>query len=172
MKVAFDASFLVFLINPKASASVERASERVDGLISKLTSRRDKIVIPTPALAEVLVSLDQSGPAYIEKIKKHACFQVRAFDERAAIEFGVAVRARKTAVKKATVKMTPRNKVKFDHQIVAIAKVQGATILYSDDGKLRNFARECGLDAVSLADVEIPQKQEELDFQRTMESSA
>lgn len=51
MKVAFDASFLVFLFNPNSNASVVRAAERIDGLIEKLADKKDKIIIPTPALA-------------------------------------------------------------------------------------------------------------------------
>jgi hypothetical protein len=94
MKVVFDASFLAILFNPKTSASVARAPERIDGLIERLSTKKDKIVIPTPALAEILVALSQSGPRYIEKLKEFTCFQVRAFDERAAVEFGAAVQAR------------------------------------------------------------------------------
>jgi predicted nucleic acid-binding protein len=162
MKVVFDASFLVLLFNPKSNASVERAPERIDGLIERLSSKKDKIVIPTPALAEILVALSKTGPKYIEKLKEFTCFQVRPFDERAAVEFGAVVRARSKTQQSKTRKGINRNKVKFDHQIVAIAKVQGAAVVYSDDKQLRAFAEECGMRAIGLADVPVPMKQLEL----------
>ncbi len=159
MKVVFDASFLAILFNPKSNASVTRAPERIDGLIESLSSKKDKIVIPTPALAEILVALAKSGPTYIEKLKQFTCFQVRAFDERAAVEFGAVMQARTKKKKQETRKSVSQNKVKFDHQIVAIAKVQSVKIVYSDDIQLRAFAKECGMDAHSLADIPIPMKQ-------------
>ncbi len=60
----------------------------------------------------------------------------------------------------------PWNKVKFDRQIVAIAKVHQAHTVYSDDRKLRNSARKVGLTAVGIH--ELPLKpdppQHELDL--------
>jgi predicted nucleic acid-binding protein len=159
MKVVFDASFLAILFNPKTSASIERAPERIDGLIDRLSRSKDKIVIPTPALAEILVALSQTGPRYIEKLKEFTCFQVRAFDERAAVEFGAAVQSRSKKRLKETRRLVSQNKVKFDQQIVAIAKVQGAKIVYSDDAQLRSFAVECGMEARSLAETPVPMKQ-------------
>jgi hypothetical protein len=164
MKVAFDASFLTFMFNPKSNASVTKAPERIDGLIERLAHQRDKIIIPTPALAEILVSLTQSGPKYIEKLREFSCFQVRAFDERAAVEFGAVMKARSRSKLKQTRKNVVLSKVKFDHQIVAIAKVQGVKTVYSDDKQLRAFAEECGMDAYGLADVPVPLKQGKLPF--------
>jgi predicted nucleic acid-binding protein len=170
MKVAFDASFLVFTVNPRSNSSVARAPERVDGLIERLTEKKDKIIVPTPALAEILVVLGQGGPKYIEKMREFSCFQVRAFDERAAVEFGATMRARSKGKQKQARKNAVQSKIKFDHQIVAIAKVQGAKAIYSDDSQLRAFAEECGMDAYGLADVPVPMKQDKLPFKESDEN--
>jgi hypothetical protein len=58
--------------------------------------------------------------------------------------------------------VAPLNKVKFDRQIVAIAKTQGATAVYSDDGQVASFAIECGMEAYKLSDIVNPPKQERL----------
>ena len=63
-----------------------------------------------------------------------------------------------------------QSKVKFDQQIVAITKVQGAKAVYSDDKQLRAFAEECGMDAYGLADIPIPMKQGKLPFKGPNES--
>jgi predicted nucleic acid-binding protein len=165
MKVAFDSSFLTLLFNPKSGASVNRAAERVEGLIEKLSDKKDKIVIPTPALAEILVGLSRTGPTYIERLKEFSCFQVRPFDERAAVEFSVVIRSRSRSGQTRTKKAVALSKIKFDQQIVAVAKVQGVKAVYSDDKQVRSFAKECGMDAFGLADVPIPMKQEPLPFE-------
>ena len=46
-------------------------------------------------------------------------------------------------------------KVKFDRQILAIAKVVRANTLYSDDDKLRKAARNAGLVAVGVHELPI-----------------
>jgi hypothetical protein len=161
VKVAFDNSFLVFLFNRRAGASIERAADRVDGLIDSLSDKKAKIIIPTPALTELLMAGKFTIQVYIEKLKTFGAFQIRAYDERAAIELAARYVATKKTNKERT-KQAPWNKVKFDRQIVAIAKTQGASTVYSDDDQLRQFARECGMDAYGLADLSAPATQNKL----------
>ena len=47
-------------------------------------------------------------------------------------------------------------KIKFDRQIVAIAKVVGATTIYSDDKNLLNFAKANNIATVKLAELPLP----------------
>lgn len=48
-------------------------------------------------------------------------------------------------------------KVKFDRQIVAIAKVAGATKIYSEDADVRAIAIREGLEGLGISDINIPQ---------------
>lgn len=129
MKVAFDNSFLVFLFNRRAGASIARAADRVDGLIDSLSNKKAKIIIPTPALTELLMAGKFTVQVYIEKLKMFGAFQIRAYDERAAIELAAQYLATKKTNKERA-KQAPWNKIKFDRQIVAIAKTQGASAVY------------------------------------------
>ena len=61
--VAFDNTILSLLIFPDAEQNegadgtpVEHAHERVQGLIQSITEEREKVLISTPALAELLVT--------------------------------------------------------------------------------------------------------------------
>jgi hypothetical protein len=56
--------------------------------------------------------------------------RIVSFDERAAVEFAAVQAARIAAATKAH---APRENAKFDDQIVAIAAIEGATIIYSHD---------------------------------------
>lgn len=60
-----------------------------------------------------------------------------------------------------------RTKVKFDRQIVAIAAVERATAVYSDDGDVIAYAKEAGIDGYRLADLQLPPEdpQSELQFE-------
>jgi predicted nucleic acid-binding protein len=161
VKVAFDASFLVFLFNRRSGSSVDHAADRVDGLIESLSNKKARIIIPTPALTEVLMAGKFTVQVYIEKLKEFGAFQIRAYDERAAIELAAWYVATKKNNKNRA-KQSPWNKIKFDRQIVAIAKTQGVSAVYSDDEQLCQFARECGMDAYGLADLVVPTKQPKL----------
>jgi hypothetical protein len=45
---------------------------------------------------------------------------------------------------------------KFDRQIVAIATVEGATVVYSDDDDVITYAREADMEAYRLSDLPEP----------------
>ena len=59
-----------------------------------------------------------------------------------------------------------RGKVKFDRQIVAIAKVEGAHTIYTDDDDVVGYASQVGLKARRTAELELPPEdpQRSLDF--------
>jgi hypothetical protein len=155
--VVFDASILMCTLNEKASASVDRAKERVDHLIDQLSKTNDKIIVPTPALSECLVHAGPAASDYLTILNKQACFRIANFDQRAAVETAVMIyQARQRGQKKGGNPEASKAKIKFDRQIVAIAKVEGATAVYSDDDDVCGYAREAGMQAFKLADLPLP----------------
>ncbi len=168
MKAAFDNSFLTLALARKGAASVPKAIELVDDLIEKLETKKAKVIIPTPTLTEVLLKAPKSGPSYLEKLKSYSCFQIKPFDEKAAIELAetlIASVGRKRG-KKAVSKM----KVTFDRQIVAVAKAHGASEMYSDDQEVRSFSEECGMEAYGFADLKLSPKQGKLPYEKAEHS--
>jgi len=155
--VVFDASVLLFVFEENTPSSVPRAQERVEYLIDRLSDIGEKIIIPTPALSECLVCAGTAGPEYLAIIGKQSCFRVASFDERAAVEAALATyQARQRGQKKGGNPAVSKTKIKFDRQIVAIAKVEGAAAVYSDDDDLCGYARESGMEAFKLADLPLP----------------
>ena len=67
--VAFDANAILMLLKPDAPHPVERAHERMELLITTLEERREKIIIPTPCLAEVLSAYPELGSAESDSIQ-------------------------------------------------------------------------------------------------------
>ena len=67
MFVVFDASFLMALFDKKIKG-IEGIDLRLDYLIQTLETSKTKIIIPTPALSEVLVGAGDAAPKYLELI--------------------------------------------------------------------------------------------------------
>jgi len=162
--VVFDATMLSLLfrpgspgpLDPSTGARVEHADLRVAALVEQLEKARTVIIIPTPVLSEVLIKAGNSGPAILAAIQRSSAFRIVGFDARAAVELAqitndLASRADKRAGIEA-----PWSKIKFDRQVVAIARVNRATAIYTDDDKLITFAVLNDISCIRVADLPIP----------------
>ena len=160
MIVAFDASILIYVLDKAANPPVDPATgkpvdscqDRVAHLLEILQERDAKIVIPTPALAEVLVRAAKGGPEFLRILASSKHFRIAAFDERAAVEF-----AARQADRIAGGGRMPasRAKAKFDDQIMAIAAIEGATTIYSDDEDIAKLAKG-HFDVIKIAALPLP----------------
>jgi hypothetical protein len=61
MSVVFDSSFLIPLLDPKVSGEGD-VDARLDFLFRSLERARKKIIVPTPALCEVLIGASDAAP--------------------------------------------------------------------------------------------------------------
>lgn len=147
--VVFDAGILIKLLDPRTKES-ER--DKLEYLVSSLQKARTKILIPTPALSEFYVKAD---PDVVSDLKGKSSFVIASFDEKAAIECAISIdfALKSPNGKKGAQKEVPWQKIKFDHQIVAICKSNGAQIIYSEDKGLRAFAKSLGLNALCIEDL-------------------
>ncbi len=154
----FDATALLHFLEPNASAPVDPATNepvadakaRIDFLIETLDARRETIVIPTPALSEVLVHAGEAGPSYLEILNGTRCFRIESFDQRAAVELAAMTRDAIAAGDLRAGIETTRAKLKFDRQIVAIARTQGQKTIYSDDGDIAKLGEALELEVVPI----------------------
>lgn len=126
------------VVVPAGSNAVDLARDRLNFLLETLDDTRIDVVVPTPALTELLVSAKADVSATLDVLNGLARVRIEGFGQRAAIECAEILRrtGRGTG---------PRSKVKFDHQIIAIAKVIGATTVYSDDGDVKAFCMREGI---------------------------
>lgn len=164
--VVFDATMLLLLLRPGISPPldpvtgepVEQAETRLAHHVANLEMSKTRVIIPTPALSELLVRAGPAGTALVVQIQKSSVFRIAPFDTRAAIELAAMTHAALTAGEKRSGVLAPWTKVKFDRQIIAIAKVESATAIYSDDNSLIAFAEASGIKVIRLADLPIPQQ--------------
>jgi predicted nucleic acid-binding protein len=164
--VVFDTSVLLLVLNPNAKPpkdsltgqTVEKAPERIQHLISRLSKSKTKILIPTPVLSEVLVHAGNATNEYLEKINRENVFRIVPFDQKAAIEAAISTHdalARGNFKIDAADPNATRGKVKFDRQIVAIAKAEGASAIYSDDADVVSYTIAAGLKAYRTVDLDL-----------------
>ena len=152
MAVLFDANVLLLALHPDApppidpatSLPLDHVSERIDYLLRRLSAAKTTVMIPSPVLTEVLCIAKSAQARLIQSLQRDP-FVVVPFDTRAAIEcadllaFHFAQKGRQKGVPGA------RAKIKFDRQIVAIARANGASEVFSDDDDVRKEAMRVGL---------------------------
>lgn len=152
--------------DPKTKKPVERVDDRIEKLLEDLDGEGERIILPTPALCEFLVLAGKDGPAYLDKIRGLKTFLVKPFDEMAAIELAAIEYEARGGGNKRGNTAAPWTKVKFDRQIVAIAKVNGCKRIYSDDEDVIKFGGRAGLEVISTWNLPLPlAKQTSIDFQ-------
>ncbi|SRR6266566_1842829 len=154
---AFDSTFLTFLFVPSAPCTVDRARERVDYLIGSIHGAGNRIVIPAPALSELLIAVGHSRKQILHELTHNPKFLIAPFETRAALELSLMAEDSlvRTGKKRGDAEGTWA-KVKFDWQIVAIAKVCNVSTIYSEDPDIRKLAASEGIKGKGVADLPLP----------------
>jgi hypothetical protein len=178
--IGVDASVLTLILNEEADAPpdpttgkpIDRVRDRVDFWIQDLHKNKQKIVIPTPALSEVLVRSGPGGLQYIDILQKAAVFDIRDFDKLAAVELALMTQQAIKGGGKKSGSKEPWQKIKLDRQIVAICKVASVDTLYAMDPSLANFARTSGMDVKGVHELSLPPESPQLTMDKWLEAAA
>src|SRR6266508_5263194 len=133
--VVIDATNLLLMLRPgtpvpagAGGVSIDKPKERIEHLVQQLDKAKTKIIIPTPALSETLVRAGVAASQQIvEHLQKYSVFRIESFDTRAAIEVAAMTRDAIAKRRKRENSAATWAKLKYDRQIIAIAKVCGAT---------------------------------------------
>ncbi len=171
MLIGFDNTFLALALNPNAKAAINpdtghpatHASLRVEALIDEASKQNDTILIPTPCMAELLTVVPDMERA-VSVFDDSSAFELASFDSRCAIEYGKIARQALDSGDKRAGSKDSWQKVKFDRQIVVIAKVHNVVKFYTDDRTQALFARTIGLDVRHTWDLDLPASHAQHDF--------
>ncbi|WP_368506927.1 type II toxin-antitoxin system VapC family toxin [Bradyrhizobium lupini] len=159
--VVFDTSFLIPLLDPRVKG-FGAVDVKLLHLIQMLDKQRDVIVVPTPALSELLIGAGDAAPQYLDILNRTPRFRIAAFGPRAAVE---AAERHRRASRNNDKREGAESwaKLKFDRQIIAIARVEGADCIYSNDDDIRRYSKAEGLEVIRLGDLpEPPEKTPDL----------
>lgn len=125
-------------------------------LVSELREKREKIIIPTPVLCETLIHADKAAPEWFLRLSRSSAFRIEPFDARAAVELAYAYSGAIKSGDKRAGSTETMAKIKFDRQIVSIAKANKVQIIYSSDGNLKKFAEARGITVIPVWDLPLP----------------
>lgn len=154
-KVIFDTNFLTYFSDSAGGFNFtpEDASDtleaRFDLLVDQLTDTTKEIIIPSPVLAEVLAAPHANESKILSLISSQSQMKISDFDQRQSIEFGHMFRSIKRGPEN-------RNSFKFDLLILACARVESASAIYTADENLQKKARNLGIQAISFQDLDRP----------------
>lgn len=161
--VVFDATMLMLLIRPESGCPIDSkgepisyVTERIAHFVEQSEKSKTRIGLPTPALSEVLVRSGSSAIKILEKIKEFSIFEILPFDELSAIEVALMTKNAIDNGDKKEGSSEVWSKIKYDRQILAIARVRQATAIFTDDCGLRNIAAKVGLSVAGIAELELP----------------
>lgn len=130
---------------------------RLEHLLETISAASGRVVIATHCLAEYLVHLGPASTDWLANLERRRSVVVAAFDRRAAFECALMDRAAIRAGDKKAGRKDAWQRIKIDRQILAIAKVNGATQLVTDDEGLKKLAKAERLIVRSVAELELPE---------------
>ena len=160
MAVVFDASVLIDLFNPRLQGD---RKTKLDYLVKSLQKERTKILIPTPALTELMIKAGKARDEYQRILSSRSVFKIEPFDTRAAMECALLL-AEALAAKEQ--RIIGKVKFKFDWQIIAIAASRNAQAIYSDDDDIVRYAKRVDIPVYKTDNLPLPDsaRQHELPF--------
>lgn len=154
--IVFDANFLIYFLDPRIKRGVG-SDPRIDHLVATIQKSGERIIVPTPALSELLVRAGDAAPEYLKIITQSKFFRVAEFGTRAAVEAAALTReAIDEGSKHGATPEATWAKVKFDRQIVAIARALGVTTIYTNDDQLAKHARAIAIAAFNIDELPEP----------------
>lgn len=161
MMVVLDATILLHVLFEHIDApldangiAISKCKERVEFLLKNLSEARTQVIVPTPVLAEVLVLAGHQRAAVLAAMSTTYALKIEPFCEMAAVECAELLDADKKARK--AKRGETKAKLKFDRQIIAIAKVHKVHTIFSDDGHFAAVARANGIHVIGLQDLQLP----------------
>lgn len=166
MPVVFDANMLVWLFDdqvqrpptdPGTGLPTTDCKARVEHLLTVLSGNKDQIVIPAPALAEALVHVPPAKQGQILSVlSRSRVMRVEPFGDVAAAECARIIRNRRAKGPLGNGTPGSRQLIKFDAQIVAIASVARASLIYSSDPDVKSLGTDIGRTVVPVWELNLP----------------
>lgn len=129
---------------------------RLDHLLATIATSGGRIIIPTPALAVFLVGVDEAAAEWLNTLDKKRSVFVAPFDRRCAFECSLLDKAAMGIGDKRSGRKEPWQRIKVDRQIVAVAKVNQATILVTNDDGLRATATDAAITVHRVHELDVP----------------
>ncbi|MGD9562551.1 MAG: hypothetical protein AB7F88_10645 [Pyrinomonadaceae bacterium] len=167
--ICVDNNFLVLLFfpgvparpDPSTGKPTEQLQERLKLLQDNWQTNHETILLADPALCEFLILAYADRTTYLRQFQNSPNYEIRPFDTRAAIELASMYNVEKktlTGKKLAAFNsVDTKTRLKFDRQIIAIAKANNIKTIYSDDNGVKTFGEFHGLEVIRSFELPLPE---------------
>lgn len=141
---------LIYCANNNIDAEIR---QKLVLLIQDISNRKEPVGIPAPAWAEYLVKAETATPEIMKNILGRRAIKI--------LPFGMAEALETAEIGKRLAKPTEDwQHVKYDRQILAIAKTQNARVVYSSDKTIIKEGALLDIPVCELKDLPLPPQQE------------
>jgi predicted nucleic acid-binding protein len=140
--VCIDSQIFIWGIKKQSNPTQSHLIPYAKSFFEFLSRNNDKILLPAPILSEILAPVPVSEHSKILVLLDKR-FQVAPFDNLAALKCAELINIALTSqerIESAEEHKVPKNKMKYDCMIVAIAITRKANCIYSNDGDIKKHA--------------------------------
>nr|ELR5167108.1 PIN domain-containing protein [Providencia rettgeri] len=146
------------LLGANGFATVDDVELRSQALLDHIESSGGTLVLPAPVLAEYLLGIEgeKNKQKHTQLILSMSCFEILPFDELAAIECSLLPSPNefKQFIKSEINSNATANKIRYDRQIISIAKANNIDEIWSGDKEVSSKSTEFGMEIKSLLDIQ------------------
>lgn len=146
------------LLGANGFAAVDDVELRSQALLDHIESSGGTLVLPAPVLAEYLLGIEgeKNKQKHTQLILSMSCFEILPFDELAAIECSLLLSPNefKQFIKSEINSNATANKIRYDRQIISIAKANNIDEIWSGDKEVSSKSAEFGIEIKSLLDIQ------------------
>lgn len=136
--VCLDNNITAFALRDDANPSDQERVKKARALLEHLDKDEKIILLPTPVITECLWPVEVHAREYVINVINK--FMIGAFDFEASIKCAEMMHAITPAEKEFIEEMgITKSRLKFDYMIAAIAIVNEAECIYSEDEGMRKF---------------------------------
>ena len=179
MIVCLDATALMCLLDTRVNefsspdgSTFDRMQERMGYMIAAIDNARGSVVVPTPALAELLVGAGPQRAAMLRALEGNRAVRVVPFDKMAAVHCAnLDAQAISDGDKKDGVRSSWQ-KVKIDRQIVAIAQVARRERIITGDVDVEKIAGRAAIETTFVWELALPPEDPQRNLQLDTEDEA
>ena len=165
MIICLDATALMCLLDTRMNklpspdgSTVCRMQERMDFMVETIDEVRGSVIVPTPALAELLVGAGNQRASMLRALEGRRAVRVAPFDKMAAVHCAsLDAQAISEGDKRDGVRSSWQ-KVKIDRQIVAIAQVSRCERIITGDPDVEKLAGRAAIETTFVWNLDLPPK--------------
>ncbi len=160
--VAIDNNVLVNWVSaPEASLT----KLRLEYFFERIEQSKQRLVIPAPVVAEFLAVAEDARFEFVNKLRQSSFVIVASFDFRAAVECSILIAAARNSGDIRYGGDSAKQKIKVDEQIVAIARVNQASLIISNDNDVRKIAGRFNIASKTIEELDLPEKSKQTDLE-------